>query len=380
MLECYKNYCNKLQDGGLYRSIEKPKQGLIDFSTNDYLNLRNNKEILEFAIELAHQQGIGSGGSRLLSGNHEIFEKFESQIAIDKKSESALIFSSGFQANFSALSALLNKEALSYQEPVLFFDRSNHSSLYQAAFLSRSKLIRFRHNDMQNLEDLIKEHKGVKYKFIVTETLFGMDGDILPLQDVISIARKYNTFLYIDEAHATGILGNDGYGLSTDYNLDDIPHLIMGTFSKALGGSGAYVACPRIIRDYLINKAAGFIYSTAPAPIIIGAAYKAWKMMKDMYKERNALLFNASSLRKRLKNLGFDIGVSNSHIIPIMVKNRFNYVLELKAFLADSGIVVSAIRPPTSQKEKIRISFCAHHNKEDINFLINILCNYDKSN
>ncbi len=379
MLECYKNYCRKLQSDGLYRSIERPKQGLIDFSTNDYLNLRTNKEILDFAVELARQQGVGAGGSRLLSGNHEIFERFESQIAIDKKSEGALIFNSGFQANFSVLSALLNKEALSYQEPVLFFDRLNHSSLYQAAFLSRARLVRFRHNDMQHLEDLMKEHQSAKHKFIVTETLFGMDGDILPLNDIISIAKKYDAFLYLDEAHATGILGANGYGLSTDHNMNEIPYLIMGTFSKALGCAGAYVACNKIIRDYLINKAAGFIYSTAPAPIVVGAAYKAWKMIKYMYKQRNALLINASSLRNKLKSLGFDIGMSNSHIIPIMLKNRFNYVSKLKGFLSSAGIRVSAIRPPTSPQERLRISLCVFHDEENVNSLVNILCDYDKS-
>jgi 8-amino-7-oxononanoate synthase len=262
-------------------------------------------------------------------------------------------------------------------KPIIFFDKNNHSSLYQAAFLSGAELIRFPHNNMQLLSELLNKSKlDNRPKFIVTETLFGMDGDILPIQEVKTLAKKYNAFLYLDEAHSTGILGSKGYGLSTEVDLSGIPHLIMGTFSKALGSSGAYVAGNKAIIDYIINKAPGFIYSTANSPANISASYKAWQLLPSLAQERKKILSLGDYLRKALDSIELKCGNSNSHIVPIIIGNE-GKVLELKKKLLEQKIIVSAIRPPTvpPNNSSIRIALNSCHNKSDIDKLIKCLRN-----
>lgn len=377
MYASYSNYCTKLQDTDKYRKLPEVNIApTIDFGTNDYLSLSHNEELLLAATIAGRAYGVGSTGSRLLSGNKKIFDELEHQIAIDKGEEAALIFNSGFIANTAALSSLLDKQVLG-SVPLVFFDRLNHSSLYQAVALSGAELVRYKHNDMQDLSELLtKFHSDTRPKFIVTETLFGMDGDILPIHDILMLAQKHRTFVYLDEAHATGIFGSRGYGLSTDVDFQDIPHLVMGTFSKALGSFGGYVACSHIIKNYLINKAQGFIYSTALSPMVIGASLKAWLMVKDFDMERKDLLSKAAKLRHHLQEQGFDTGLSTSHIIPIIL-GKEEVVMRAKESLLRDGIALQAIRPPTvpSGSSRLRIALNTSHRDEDIAKLIDALKN-----
>jgi len=312
MYKSYEKYLLTLHESGKYRRLGLVRQGtqsaFLDFSTNDYLNLSHHTNIIQAAQLHGSLYGVGSTGSRLLSGNLELYQKFESQISKDKGSEATLIFNSGFQANISTLSCLLDEKILS-AKPLVFFDKLNHSSLYQAVFLSKAELYRYHHNDIDHLESLLIKHQdNVRPKFIVTETVFGMDGDIAPLEQITALARRHNAFLYLDEAHATGVFGINGYGLSTTLSLQDTPHVIMGTFSKAIGASGGYIASHHIMRDFIINKATGFIYSTAPSPMAIGAAFEAWKRIKSLHKEREALQVLGHTLRTWLQESGFNIG------------------------------------------------------------------------
>ena len=376
MYEPYKLYLSVLHSTGKYRRLlttgQENQNNYLDFSTNDYLGLSRNSEILNAGIVAAQQYGIGSTGSRLLSGNNELFESLEALIA--KNTESALIFNTGFQTNLSVLSSLLDSKILA-SKPIVFFDKLNHASLYQAISLSHPELVRFRHNDMEHLSSLlIKYENDNRPKFIVTETVFGMDGTILPIETIVSLAKKYKTFLYLDEAHATGIYGPHGYGLSTNIDLTGIPFVIMGTFSKALGCSGGYVACDQILKDYLINKAQGFIYSTANSPFVIGASYKAWEIIRDLNKEREQLFSLSAILRNKLMNLGFDIGASASHIIPIICKEE-KLAIKITEKLFQKKIIVSCIRPPTVplNSARIRIALNSNHKKSDIEQLLQIL-------
>ncbi|EEC08030.1 glycine C-acetyltransferase/2-amino-3-ketobutyrate-CoA ligase, putative [Ixodes scapularis] len=200
-----------------------------------------------------------------------------------------------------------------------------------------------------------------------------MDGDILPIHEIVALAEKHRAFLYLDEAHATGIIGHYGYGLSTIINIKHIPHLIMGTFSKALGGSGGYIACTQILKDYLINKAPGFIYSTASSPMVIGAASKAWDMIKDFEQERRYLFSLGATLREGLTNLGFNIGLSSSHIIPIILGTE-ELATKAKENLLRNGIITSCIRPPTVPpgSSRIRIALNVSHKKQDIEQLLKV--------
>jgi 8-amino-7-oxononanoate synthase len=357
------------------RKLPNSKQKVnLDFSNNDYLGLSKNQIILSGAIKAAHEYGIGSTGSRLLSGNNELFMQFESEIANCKNTESALIFNSGFQCNAFVLASLLDNKTLKSQS-LVFFDRLNHSSLYQAAFLSGAKLIRYRHNDWQHLSNLISDYSHDKRpKFIVTETVFGMDGDICPLKEIISIAKESDALLYLDEAHATGIIGKNGYGLSTEFDLNDITAVVMGTFSKALGASGAYIACDSTIKDYIINFCHGFIYSTAPSPFVIGAAQAGWQMLPGLEADRKTLKTNSDYLREKIKMIGLDVGHSTTNIVPIILGDEAltKYIYqELLAY----NIKVSSILPPTVPPgtARIRIALNINHSKQDIEQLIEAL-------
>ncbi len=378
MYKAYEQYYTGQQDIAKYRQLPAPisdhSKAFIDFSTNDYLCLSNSKELLEAAIKAGEQYGLGSTGSRLLSGNKQIFIDLEQKIAQDKNTETALIFNSGFQANISVLSSLLDQSILD-NKPLVFFDKLNHSSLYQAVFLSKAELVRYQHNDMENLSDLLAKYQHSKQaKFIVSETIFGMDGDVVDLVSLKLLARKHQAFLYLDEAHATGVIGKNGYGLSTNIEMHDIPHLVMGTFSKALGTSGGYIACSNILKNYFVNKCPGFIYSTAPSPMVIGAAAKAWKIVKTYANQREELFSKASFLRNKLQQLGFNISASNTHIIPIILGDE-KITMHIQELLQQNNIIVSSIRPPTVQPKtsRLRLALNVNHSYDNLEYLLSIL-------
>jgi 8-amino-7-oxononanoate synthase len=371
----YSDCLNELKKSNRYRQLvdfsSQEKSNFIDFSNNDYLNLSRNPKLIAAAKSAAENYGIGTTGSRLLSGNNQLFGDFERQIAIDKKTTASLIFNSGFQANLTVLAALLNKSVLG-DRPLVFFDRFNHSSLYNGVFLSGAEMIRYDHNDLGHLSDLLLKYQNVKRpKFIVLETLHGMDGDVVDLVEVINLARKNQAFLYLDEAHATGILGDNGYGLSTTIDMNDISYLIMGTFSKALGGSGGFIAGDLEIQNYLINKCSGFIYSTSLSPAIIGASYRAWQMIKDLEIDRKNLLLKAKELRIEIKKLGFDIGKSTTHIIPIILK-KDDLTIKARDLLLKEKIITSAIRRPTiaPNSARLRIALSVKHKDDDTEKLL----------
>lgn len=380
MYEIYNNYCTEVQYTEKYRQLpdldlyENQDKEFIDFSTNDYLGLSKHPKLFKAAKLAGIQFGIGATGSRLLSGNKKNFVELEKQIAIDKNTEAALIFNSGFQANITVLSSLLDQKLFKLK-PIVFFDKLNHSSLYQAVFLSGAELVRYNHNNIEHLNSLLIKYENInRSKFIVTETIFGMDGDLLPIQEIFKLAKQHNAFLYLDEAHATGIIGTNGYGLSTTIDLTSIPHLIMGTFSKAIGCCGAYIASSEIIKKYLINKAPGFIYSTALSPMLIGAAAKAWDLIKTFNSERITLFNNALNLRNKLKQLGFNLGVSKCHIIPIILGTE-KTTTNAKNILLQQGIIVSSVRPPTvpAGTSRLRIALNIKHNQDHMGRLINAL-------
>lgn len=378
MYEAYKQFLSALRSKGRYRKLSLPSQenqkNYLDFSTNDYLCLSRNPEILNACMAAGKTYGVGATGSRLLSGNNKSFDFLEARIAKDKNTEAALVFNTGFQANVSVLAALLDSKILG-AKPIVFFDKLNHASLYQAIFITNPQLVRYAHNDMKRLASLLEQYKNDnRPKFIVTETVFGMDGDMLPIQTIVDLAREHKALLYLDEAHATGIFGPYGYGLSTTVDLSEIPTVIMGTFSKALGCSGGYIACDQILKEYLINKAQGFIYSTANSPMVIGSVCKAWDMVKDLSKQRHELLSLSVILKNQLSILGFDIGTSASHIIPIILRTE-ETAMKAKEELLQNGIIVACIRPPavSQNASRIRIALNCSHTKQDIQLLLETL-------
>ncbi len=369
----FNDYCTGLEASERRRSLTAgPSRSgqaiLADFSHNDYLGFATDPALIEAGHAAARRYGIGSTGSRLLSGNLPPHVELEYAIAAAKGTEAALIFNSGYQANSSALAALLDARVLG-AEPLVFSDRLNHASLHHACQLMNVRQIRYRHNDLRHLRELLDAHREEnRPKFIVAETVFGMDGDMLDMPALAELADEFDAFLYLDEAHATGVLGHAGYGLACGHmrRADGQSRgVAMGTFSKALGAAGAYVACSTRVRDYLINRCTGFIYSTAPSPAVIGAVQAAWARLPELDTQRAQLMQRAQALRSRLHALGFDTGTSCTHIIPLIVGTE-EAALDLKAWLLDRGIVTSAIRPPTVPPHTARVRIALSLSHKDI--------------
>ncbi len=362
MLDKFANFVSRSKADLTYRQLPHYSRSCVDFSSNNYLGLSQQPEVIEAGIAATRKYGAGATGSRLLSGNYELFEEFEAQIARDKGTDAALIFNCGFQANSGVIGCLSDKHNL------VIFDMLNHASMYQGVFASGAKLKRFQHLDYTHLEDILKNALG-EYKdiLVVSDTVFGMDGDIADIQALIEISEKYGAILYLDEAHATGLYGKGGYGLSTNFDFDKEKVVIMGTFSKAIGSSGAYVACSALVKDFLIQKCKSFIYSTALSPFCIGAAQKAWEMLPSLNSIRQNIMRRAEKIRSALGG-----GGSKTNIVPILFKTTEEMMLK-KQILEANGIIVSGIRPPTSPTPRLRIAVNATHTDDDIEKLIGVL-------
>jgi 8-amino-7-oxononanoate synthase len=345
------------------RRIWRDGRELIDFSSNDYLGLARHPKLIERSIEWTEKFGAGSGASRLVTGTLELHKSVEAKIAKLKGTKAALIFTSGWQANAAILPALFDRKLLG-ADAAVFTDRLNHASLHDGCRAAGQRETRFRHNDLGHLEELLTTAPPSSRRFIVTESVFSMDGDRADVATLADIAERHDAFLYLDEAHATGALGPHGVGLSAlaPGRID----LIMGTFSKALGGFGAYVAGSHALIDYLINQAGGFIYTTALPPAVLGAMDAALDLLPSLDAERTRLAALADRLREGLNGLGFDTCGSTTQIVPAVIGSAEAAVAASKS-LEEAGLLAIAIRPPTVPAGTSRIRFalsCAHTDEE----------------
>ncbi|MEI6242284.1 MAG: 8-amino-7-oxononanoate synthase [Chlamydiota bacterium] len=367
--ECEKNHLKKpliFQRRNLQQiEIIVDGKSAIDFTSNNYLGLAGHPTLKKRAEEFLNLYGTGSASSRLISGNLDCYDAIEKKIALLKKTEAALIFSSGYQANCSVLPTLADRHSL------LLLDRLCHSSLAQGAKLSGGSVVRFRHNDTSHLHQLLKKHtskKNYSRILIISESIFSMDGDGAPIDELIQLAEKFHCLLYLDEAHATGVLGHNGMGLSVGRKG---LHITMGTFSKALGSYGAYVACSSSLKDYLVNFCKGFIYTTALPPPVLGSMDAALDLIPSMDQERKMLQKQSAKLRKILQDQGWNTGASSSQIIPIITKQE-ETTLDLCENLLKKQIYTVAIRPPSVPKGqcRIRFSLTTLHTEEHLSHLI----------
>ena len=361
-------FLDKLDSDGLRRRLT-PNRGeagpyvsrggkrLIDFSSNDYLGLSQHAALIERAVEWARDWGVGATASRLVTGNLELHEAVEVKIAAAKGSEAALIFNSGYQANAALIPALTDPAFLG-ATAAIFADRLIHASLHAGIRAAGLDQTRYRHNDLDHLATLLKAHResagAGSRPFIITESVFSMDGDRADLAALIDLAERYDALLYVDEAHATGVLGPQGMGLAREHG-GRIP-LVMGTFGKALGSFGAYLACSAALRDYLINRCAGLIYTTALPPPILGAIDAALDLIPAMDDERARLHGHADRLRGALGAAGIDYGASTTQIVPAIL-GPARAALDAGRHLEEAGILGIAIRPPTVPKDSARIRF-----------------------
>ncbi|MDY0241569.1 MAG: aminotransferase class I/II-fold pyridoxal phosphate-dependent enzyme [Rhodospirillaceae bacterium] len=345
--------------------LQADGQALIDFSSNDYLGLSRHPELVRRARDFAQKYGAGAGASRLVTGELPPFAAIEAKLAAGKAAPAALLFVSGFQANASILPALFDRAALK-AEPVVFADRLNHASLIQGCLAAGIRQLRFRHNDLGHLEALLEQHAGSgRPLFIVTETVFSMDGDRVDLPALTALAERFGAFLYLDEAHATGVFGPGGFGLA--HGLAGPRCLVMGTFSKALGGFGAYAACTPALRDYLINRCPGLIYATALPPAVLGAMDAALDLLPGLDAERARVLAHAASFRESMAAAGLDTGASTTQIVPILLGEE-KRALRVARGLEEQGFLGVAIRPPTvpAGQARLRLAFSARHTEEEV--------------
>lgn len=346
--------------------IRREGRTLLDFSSNDYLGLATHPLLCERAREWTARHGTGSGASRLVTGTHDAVLAVEERIAGFKGTEAALVFASGWQANAAAIPALL----AAMPGAAIFSDRLIHASMHAGIALSGTRQHRFRHNDLDHLEALLADKgRDAPARLILTESVFSMDGDIADLPRLTRIAQAHGAFLFVDEAHATGVLGPGGAGLSA--TVPGGVDIVMGTFSKAAGGFGAYVAGSRALVDWLVNAASGFVFSTALPPAVLGAIDAALDLLPTMDAERAHLAALGDRLRAGLAALGLDHGASATQIVPAVIGAE-REALALAAALEDRGFLAAAIRPPTVPPgtSRLRLALRAAHAESDVSALL----------
>lgn len=347
------------------RTLNVGGQTYVNFAGNDYLALRFHEALIDRSGAWARRFGTGSGASRLVTGNLDLFAPIERKVAALKGKPAALLMASGFQANAAVLHALFDHAALG-AEPLVFADRLNHASMHFGCKAAGVRQIRYRHTDTGDLAERLQTYRhDARPKFILTESVFSMDGDVAPVAEVAALARDHDAMLIVDDAHATGILGPRGRGLS------DGADVIIGTFSKALGSFGAYVACSEMMRDYLVNRCSGFVYSTALPPSVLGAIDAGLDLLPDLDRERAQVAGLAARFRKEARALGFDTGASFTQIVPLVLGTA-DAALGLSKALRSAGFWATAIRPPTVPQgtSRLRLTFTAAHTDEDLDRLL----------
>ena len=362
---------NELRAQGLERTLRKFQAvggkfraddgETINFSSNDYLGFARNEKIVAAGVAALKAYGASAASSRLVSGTLPCHSELEQHLAKFKGYPAALVFGSGYLANIGIIPALTGRD------DVILADRLAHASIIDGAILSRADLKRFQHNDPGHLAKLLEGEKTAKRRLVVTESVFSMDGDLAPLSEIAAVCSQYNALLLVDEAHATGIFGANGAGRVRELQLENQVDISMGTLSKALGSYGGFAACSAPLRDWLINRARSFIYSTALPPTIARAAGEALSILEDNPGLGRELLKRADIFRGRLREAGFDTGKSACQIIPLIV-GKNTKALRLAERLRDKRILAAAIRPPTVPEgtARLRLSVTLDHSPADL--------------
>ena len=349
--------------------LEHDGHSYLNLSSNDYLGISDHTDWqCEFLSEVGDAEDflMSSCSSRLLTGNDSSYDCLETEIARSYKKESCLVFGSGYHANLGILPALTRKDDL------ILADKLVHASLIDGLRLCRCKWFRYRHNDFDDLERLLRNEKN-KYRnvFIVTESIFSMEGDCADLVRIAAIKKKYGAFLYLDEAHAIGVRGERGFGLVEESGVLDEIDILVGTFGKALASQGAFVVGDKSVRDALINSARTLIFTTALPPIVNRWTFFVWKKMLGMQGQRNHLRLMTDLFRNNLKNNKL---LGDSHIVPLLVEGN-QQCLEIAEKIRQRGLWASAIRHPTVplDQPRLRFSLTAAFTEEHIHKINEIL-------
>lgn len=362
----------RVRENGLYRVL-RPIDGAQDavvsldghdvllFSSNNYLGLANHPVLKRAATEAIERFGCGSGASRLISGSMAVHHELEARLAALKKTEAALVFPTGYHANVGVLSALMGPG------DTILSDGLNHASIIDGCRLSRAEVRVYPHGDPHALDALLAACPPSGRRLIVTDTVFSMDGDLAPLAELVELAQRYDAWLMVDEAHATGVFGPHGGGLVEQAGLVDRVDIHMGTLGKALGGIGAYVAGSRELIDWLVNRARSFIYTTGMPPAAAASALAALDLVEREPERRQRLWDNTRFLSDGLRGLGYRIGDSRSQILPVIIGDARQTMALAEATLR-RGVFAHGIRPPTVPEgtSRIRVTPMATHTRTQL--------------
>ncbi len=361
-----------LQSAGLRRTLRQVHQRragtvllngerIADFASNDYLGLASDPRLARAATAVLQAEGVGAGAARLISGNHPLHEALERALARFKGCEHALLFPSGYMANIGAIPALVGPG------DVIYSDSLSHASLIDGCRLSKASLRVFPHADIDALAAMLEaDRHEFRRALIVVEGVFSMDGDLFPLDRLVPLARRFDAWTYVDDAHGTGVLGASGAGSIEHFGVTGQIDVIVGTLGKAMGTSGAYVAGSQVLVDYLTSRARAFIYTTGTSAAIAAATLESLRVVQVEGWRRDAVRARAERLRERLRAAGREApGMRDGHIVPILVGDAVQ-TMRLAGELRRRGFLVGGVRPPTvpTGTSRLRISVSAVHPME----------------
>ena len=372
---------NDLKARNLYRSlrtVEGPQESrvvldnreVLVFCSNNYLGLANHPAVRGAALEALNRFGCGAGASRLISGTMSLHERLEHALAEFTGYPAVLVFNSGYAANVGILSSLMEAG------DIILSDALNHASIVDGCRLSRAEVRIYRHRDVEHLEHLLKEAHGFRKRLIVTDAVFSMDGDLAPLPDLVDLAGRFGCLLMVDEARALGVLGLKGRGAAEWFGVEEKIDLSMGTLGKALGSFGAFVACSPVLREFLINRARSFVFSTALPPPVLAAAAAALALVENEPERRAHLLRLSREFQEgvsRIVTMWPDTAVEDAlrtpatPIRPLILEDEI-MTMEFCETLLKKGIFAQGIRPPTVPPgtARLRFSLMATHTNEDV--------------
>ncbi len=354
----------RLVDGPQQPALTADGKPVLAFCSNDYLGLASHPDVAAALTAAVPGVGVGGAASHLICGHHQAHHRLEQRLAEFTGRSSALFFSTGYMANLGVISALAGRG------DTIFSDRLNHASIIDGCILSRAKVKRYPHNDVQALADQLAQTQG--HKLVVTDGVFSMDGDLAPLREMAALCRDYDALLVVDDAHGVGVLGAHGGGTLEQLGLSEaeVP-LLIGTLGKAVGTSGAFVAGPELLIEYLVQKARTYIYTTAMPPALAEATCAALDIIAAEPQRRAHLQHLIRRFRERAQALGYRLMPSQTPIQPIMVGDNWR-ALELSRRLEDMGLLVTAIRPPTvpEGESRLRVTLSAAHTDAELDRLL----------
>lgn len=349
-------------------SITVDDQEYLNFASNDYLGLASDPRLIAAAIAATENYGTGATGSRLITGHRDIHRQLEQAIATLKHTADAIVFSSGYAANLGAIAALVGKR------DVIFSDQYNHSSIRSGAIVSGATVLDYRHGDLADLQtQLASARSYYQHCLIVTDSVFSMDGDLAPLVGILDLADQFEAMVLVDEAHGTGVLGENGAGGVAHLSCSGRPIVQMGTLSKALGSMGGYVAGSTTVIDFLRNRAPSWIYSTGLSPADTGAAIAAVNILQTEPQRRDRLWQNIAYFHQNIADIPNLQPLPSDSAIVCLAMPNVDHALRFSQYLQSNGIFALAIRPPTVPTSRIRLTFMATHSVAQIDRLIAVL-------